>query len=134
MFVYIIALVIHHATHRHRITVICGLPHILPRYLINDAIFGKTLLNIKCVFWFALQRLSKTVFILRIPERCIIITVHRSYVKYPLFLSEESNLNFLDGFSKNTHTSNFITFRPVGVDLLHAGRRTNRQKRQTWQS
>ena len=47
--------------------VICGLclHDIFRHYLINGTIFGKTLLNIKCVFWFSLQLLSKTFLILR---------------------------------------------------------------------
>jgi len=33
--------------------------HIIPHYLISGLIFGKTLSNIKCVFWFSPQLLSK---------------------------------------------------------------------------
>jgi hypothetical protein len=55
--VCILSLVIRHATHifcvRHyTCTDVCGLClyHIFPHYLINGTIFGKKLLNIKCVF------------------------------------------------------------------------------------
>jgi hypothetical protein len=41
------------------------LHHIFRHYLINGAIFGKKLLNIKCVSWFSLQSLFKTFLILR---------------------------------------------------------------------
>ena len=46
-----------------------------PHYLINDTIFGKRLLNIKCVFWFFLQLLFETLLILRIIQRDIVIHV-----------------------------------------------------------
>jgi hypothetical protein len=35
-------------------------------------------------------------------------------------------LNFLDRFSKNTQISNFMKSRPVGTELLHAGRQMDR--------
>jgi hypothetical protein len=44
----------------------------------NDTIFGKALLNTKCVFWLSLQLLSETFPILRITERDIAISVHGS--------------------------------------------------------
>jgi hypothetical protein len=52
--------------------------HIFPHYLINDTIFGKKLLNIKCVFWFSLQLLSETLPILKWIARDIIINLNRS--------------------------------------------------------
>jgi hypothetical protein len=39
--------------------------HIFQHYLINGAIFGKKLRNIKCVFWYSVQLLSTTFLILR---------------------------------------------------------------------
>jgi hypothetical protein len=39
--------------------------HIFPHYFINGTTFGKTLLNIECVFWFSLQLLSEKFLILR---------------------------------------------------------------------
>jgi hypothetical protein len=62
--------------------------HIFPHYLINGTIFGKLLLNIKCVFWFSVQLLSETFLILRRIQRDIIINVHRSLCKLPLLLSD----------------------------------------------
>ena len=46
-----------------------GLYNISPQYLINGKIFGKTLLNMKCVSRFSLQRLSETFLVLRRTER-----------------------------------------------------------------
>jgi hypothetical protein len=40
-------------------------PHFFRNYLINGAIFGKELLNIKCLFSYSLQHLSRTFPILR---------------------------------------------------------------------
>jgi hypothetical protein len=35
-------------------------------------------------------------------------------------------LNFLDEFSKNAQISNFMKIRPVGVELPHADRQTDK--------
>jgi len=35
-------------------------------------------------------------------------------------------LKFLDKFSKNTRIPNFMKIRPVGSELLHADRQTNK--------
>jgi len=59
---------------------------IFPHYFINDEIFEKKLLNIKCVFSFSLQLLSETFLILRRSERYIIINVLRSSCKIPVIL------------------------------------------------
>jgi hypothetical protein len=68
-------------------------------FLINDTIFGKMSLNIKCVFRFSLQLLSETFLILRRIERQMYVDLH---VKCPLFFSDfNKNLNFRDRFSKN---------------------------------
>jgi hypothetical protein len=75
--------------------------HIFPHYLINGAIFGKKLLNIKCVFWFCLQILSQTFLILRRIQRDIIINVHRSSCKVPLLLLDFNETRILStGFRK----------------------------------
>ena len=64
------------------------LSNIFPRYLINGTISGKKniLLNINCVFWFPLQILSTTGFILRWMQRDMIINVCRSSCKVPVIL------------------------------------------------
>ena len=36
------------------------------------------------------------------------------------------NLDFLDGFSKNPQISNFTKIRPVGTELFHVERKTDR--------
>ena len=58
--------------------------YIFPRYLINSTIFGKQLLNIKCVF-FSLQLLSEAYLIRRRKEQDMIKNVHGVHAKYPLF-------------------------------------------------
>jgi hypothetical protein len=62
--------------------------YVSPHYLINGTIFGETFLHIKCVFSFPLQILPDTFLILRRNEWDIIINVHRSSCKVPLFLSD----------------------------------------------
>jgi hypothetical protein len=59
--------------------------HIFPHYLINGTIFGKKLLNIKCVFSFSLSLLSETFLIPRRIQRDI-IHVHKSSGKVPVTL------------------------------------------------
>jgi len=59
---------------------------IFPPYLVNGTIFVKTLLNIKCVFWFSLQHLSETFVIVRRNERDIIKNVYRSSCKVPVIV------------------------------------------------
>ena len=70
-----VAVVILHAKHKIRNTF---------RPAMNGTIFGKYLLNIKCVFWFYLQLLSEKFLVLRRTERHIIINVHNG--KCPFFL------------------------------------------------
>ena len=62
--------------------------NILPHYLMNGTLFGKKLLNIKCVFWSSLLLLSETFLILRKNERDMIKIRIGLEVKYPLFLSD----------------------------------------------
>ena len=62
------------------------LHHIFLHYLINGAIFGRTLLDIKCVFRFSLQLLFETCLILGRIQRDIVINVETSSCKVPVIL------------------------------------------------
>ena len=59
------------------------------------------------------------------PKICVGLHVR---VKYPLFLSDFNETNFLDRFSKNTHISNFMKIRRVGAELFHSDGRTDMTK------
>ena len=71
--------------------------YIFPHYVKNGTIFGKKLLNTKCVFWSSLQLLSETFLILWITGRDMIRNVYWSSCKVPVVL-----VSFLYRFSKNT--------------------------------
>ena len=108
-------------------SVACRLYHIFPYYVINCTVFGKKLLNIKCVFWISLQLLSETFLTARRMQRYITINVHRSSCKVPVILDRFWwNFNFLNRFSKNTQISNFMKIRPVGDALFHTDRQTDK--------
>jgi hypothetical protein len=74
----IVALFTQHAK-RVRCTVLSSATCLDPLYFStlshNGTIVGKHLLNLKCVFWFSLQLLSETLFILIIIQPDIIINV-----------------------------------------------------------
>ena len=69
--------------------------NVSPHYLINGTIFGKQLLNTKCVFWFSVQLLSATFLILRRIQRDVIRTVYRSACKVQLLLLDFSGTGIL---------------------------------------
>ena len=50
------------------------------------------------------------------------------HLKYPLFLSDLNEANFLDSFSKNTEISNSMKILQVGSDLFHEDRQTGGRK------
>jgi hypothetical protein len=62
------------------------LHHIFRNCLINGKILGKKSLNVKCVFWYSLQLLFETFFILRRNQRDIVINVKASSCKVPVTL------------------------------------------------
>ena len=98
---------------------------IFPHYLIKGTIFAKTLLNLKCVFWFSLQHFSETFLILRRTERDMIINVYWSSCKVPIILVRfKWNLSFLARFSNNTQISNFMIICPVEAELFRANGQT----------
>jgi hypothetical protein len=63
-----------HAPHCHLWHV--RLYNILPHYLKNGTVFGKKLLNIKCVIWFSLKLLSDTFLILRRNQWCVCACIY----------------------------------------------------------
>jgi len=73
-----------------RHTTLCLWPdrlyNIFPYYLINETIFEKKLLYIKCAFWFFLQYLLEIFLILRRSEGDMIKKVHWSSCKAPVIL------------------------------------------------
>jgi hypothetical protein len=100
--------------------------HIFPHYPINSTIFETVLLNIKCVFWFSLQRFSETFHLLRKNERDMIKNVYCCSCNVPFILVRfRWNLNFLDRPSKSNQISNFMKIRPVWNEVIHTGRRTD---------
>ena len=76
--------------------------------------FRKTLLNIKYVLWISLPPLTETFVILRINWRATIMNGHRSSCNVPVIVVRlQSNLNFLDIFSKNVQILKFMKIRRV---------------------
>jgi hypothetical protein len=79
----------------------------------------KKLLNKIYMFRFSLQFLFETLRILRRILWEMIINVHRSSCKLPAILVRfQSNMNFLNIFSKNTQISNFTKIHSGEAELL----------------
>ena len=78
-----VALVIERIMRMRHIVIcgVCGSTIFSLLHLIHGTIFRKK-------SWFYLQNLSEILLIVRRNERDFIINVHRSYVKYPLILSD----------------------------------------------
>jgi hypothetical protein len=99
--------------------------HKFPCYRTHGTIFGKKLLNVKCVFWLSLQLLSETFFILRRIQRDI-RNLQRSSCKLALFFSGfNETWIFVRDFWKNPLMLYFMKISPVGAELFHADRRTD---------
>jgi hypothetical protein len=85
--------------------------------------FRKTIIKLKCAFWYYLQLLLKIFLILRIIQQDIFINVEMSSCKVPVILVWlQWNLNFLYRFSRKKlpsfkyyqHPSNASRFIPCG--------------------
>ena len=118
-FVYV-ALVTQHAM-RMRHIIICGLSHsTIFFHIISQTARLKKKLNKKFVFWFPLQLLCETFFILRITERDVIKNVYWSSCKVPVIIFRfKWKSNFLDKWSKYYPISNFMKIRLVGAEFFH---------------
>ena len=100
-----------------------------PHYLINGTIFGKNLLNIKCVFWFSLQILSEIFLIPRKLNEIWSWMYNDLHVKYSLFLAKfNETWIFSTDFQKNTH--NQISRKSIQWEPSCS----IRTYRQTWRS
>jgi hypothetical protein len=92
--------------------VICGpsvSQHFFRHYLINTAIFGRKLLNTKCVFWFSLQVCLKYFSFQKEFIEISSKISKRLHVKYALFLSDFNKIwIFLTYFRKKSQISSFI--------------------------
>jgi len=76
------------------------------------------------VFWFSLQLLRETFFILR-TERDMTKNVYRSSCKVPIILVRfKWHIFSRQIFDKYTKYQNFMKIRPVGAELFHADGRT----------
>jgi len=92
--------------------------NIFPHYLINVRTFGKQLVNIKCSFWFSIQRYLKTFFVLRIIQRDPGTSVLVSWCEVQVTLVR-FYWTWIDRFSKNSQISNVKKILSVGADLFH---------------
>jgi hypothetical protein len=74
----------------------------------------------KNVFWFYLQFLPETSFILRRIKQGIIFNVHTSSCKLPIiFVRYYWKFNFLDRFLKKYSILNIYRIHPMGAELFH---------------
>jgi len=83
---------------------------IFPHYLINEMIFEKKRLNIKCEFWYSLQTCSETFLSMRrLKGNMILKNWYLSSCNVPVMLVRfEFNVSFLERLPKNTQLSNLI--------------------------
>jgi hypothetical protein len=88
----------------------------------------KTILNVKCLFWFSPQLLSETFPILRRIRPDIVTDVHRSSCEVLVILARLDETCFLDRFSKNPQIPIFLKIRLVVAEIFM---RTDRRT-ETW--
>ena len=100
--------------------------HIFPNYFINSTIFGEKLLNTESVFWFPLLLLCENFVIPKIIHRDV-IHVCRSSLRTRSSCKILMKLHFPDKLPRNPQITNFVKFRPVGVELFHAAGQTDEQ-------
>ena len=101
--------------------------YIFPHYRIKGSIFEEKRVIEQNMFWFSLQLLSETFFILRRIWRNMIRNVDRSSCKVLLFWSHLNEiLIFSTDLKKNTEISNTTKIRLVVAEVFHAGGRTDR--------
>jgi hypothetical protein len=72
-----------------------------------------------------LSTTSWTLIILRSIQRDIVIIVHRSPCKVPIFVRFKWSPDFLDGVSRISQISDFIKILLVGAELFHVDRQTD---------
>ena len=104
------------------------LQQIFRHYVINGTTFGKTLLNIKYVFWFYLRLLFEIFLILRKTQWDIITNEIKSSCKLPIILVGFSwNLNLSADFRKKKKKlkHRFIKIRPVGAEFFYSDAQTD---------
>ena len=129
-----VALGIQYATRVRRIilpSVDCLALLYVPHYLINVAWFRWKFIEHEIVFWFSLQLLSQTLFILKKKnQRVYLINVQMSSCKSPLFFSDFNKrwMNFLERFPKKIFKYQVsLKNRPVGAELFLAVTQTGVQ-------
>ena len=89
----------------------------------NFTIFGKKLLNTKCVFWFSLQLSFETFFILGQIQRDNVINVKTPACKVPVIvIGLYWNLTLLDKFSKQSSNINIHQNTSSGSRVVRYGR------------
>jgi len=112
---------------RHIVTCPAPLYSIFPHYLTKGMVFEKKLLNTKCVFLFPLQLLSESFLIIRRTDWDMMKNVYCSLCKVTVIVRFFTKLEFSwQIFEKNIQISNFMKIHPVGAQLFHAYRRTDR--------
>ena len=81
----------------------------------------------KCVLWVSLQILSETIFILRTIQLDIVVNMHKSSCKVAVIIVRfERKFCFIDRFSKNCQTWNFMKIHLLGAELFDADGQVDR--------